>query len=72
MNAIIKFGVQKHPISRNFSATIGELVSDPNAKAILGYGDNVRTLINGVEQSQTIICPDGATIVVESRANSKA
>jgi hypothetical protein len=72
MNAIIQFGISKHPVSRSFSATIGELVNDPNSRSILGYGDNTRCLINGVEQSSGTICPDGATIVVETRANSKA
>lgn len=72
MNAVLKYGVQTINISRSFSPTIGELISDPNAKSVLGYSDNVRVLINGVEQNLTTVCPDGVTLVIENRANSKA
>lgn len=72
MNATLKYGVQTINLSRSFSPTIGELIADPNAKSVLGYSDNVRALINGVEQNSATICPDGCTVVIENRANSKA
>jgi hypothetical protein len=73
MNVKIKYGIDefdKHTLSDSF--TIGQLIRDDETRAYLGYGDNVRALINGVEQPESAIVPDGATVVIETRANSKA
>jgi hypothetical protein len=67
----VRFG---ETISKSFpeGTTIGAVLSDRELKAVLGWGDNVRALVHGVEQPVTALAPDGATIVVETRANSKA
>jgi hypothetical protein len=68
---IVKMGTER--ASRQFpsDATIGDVVQDGNIRAILGYGDNVRALIMGVEQSMDTVAPAGSTITVETRANTK-
>lgn len=68
---IIQMGTER--ISRQFpsDATIGDVVQDTNVRAMLGYGDNVRALIMGVEQEFSTNAPAGATIKVETRANTK-
>jgi len=69
---IIKCGSETY--SRMFAqeATIGQIVNDPNVRSQLGYGDNVRALVSGVEQPLDTIVSAGTTIRVETRANTKA
>jgi hypothetical protein len=59
--------------SRQFptDATVGDVVNDHNIRAILGYGDNVRALVGGVEIDFSTDAPAGATIRVETKANTK-
>lgn len=68
---IVKMGTER--TSRQFpsDATIGDVVQNCNIRATLGYGDNVRALICGVEQSFETTAPAGSTITVETRANTK-
>lgn len=70
INVQIRFG---ETISRSYpeGTTIGGILSDRELKSILGWGDNVRALIQGVEQPPTAVVPDDVLIVVETRANSK-
>ncbi len=70
INVQIRFG---ETISKSYpeGTTIGGILGDRELKAVLGWGDNVRALIQGAEQPVTAIVPDGVTIVVETRANSK-
>jgi len=71
INVNVRFG---ETIARSYpeGTTIGGILQDRELKAVLGWGDNVRALVNGVEQPVTALAPDGATIVVETRANAKA
>lgn len=73
MNITVKYGIDQMP--KHYSSdnvTIGDVVSDYDVRNQLGYGDNTRVLINGVEQLSSARVPDGATLVIETRANSKA
>ena len=69
---IVKFGTDTIPRTVADDANIGSIVGDGNVKAQLGFGDNVRTLVCSVEQDSTTVVPNGSTIVVETRTNSKA
>jgi hypothetical protein len=68
----VRFGTDS--ASRSFSdgITVGQVVNDPGIRAELGYGDSLRSLVNGVEQPNNAPAPNGGMIVVETRANSKA
>ncbi len=68
----VQYGLDSHDKTVSTTPTIGDVVADPNLRAVLGYGDNVRVLINGVEQSNASLVPDGCTLVLETRANQKA
>ena len=39
---------------------------DHNLKAVLGFGDNVKALINGIELGGDVTIPSGATVVIET------
>jgi len=68
----VRFGSESIQRSYPEGTTIGTVLSDRDLKAVCGWGDNVRATVAGVEQPVTALAPDGGTIVVETRANSKA
>lgn len=72
MTVRIKYGVEELTKSFTTTPTVGQIISDPNIKAGLGFGDNVKALIGGVEQPDTVGVPDGTTLVIETAANRKA
>ena len=36
------------------------------------FGDNTKALVNGIEQCRSTVIPDGATVRLETAANTKA
>lgn len=72
INTTVRFGTDTASRSYADGTTIGQVIADPSIKAELGYGDSVRCSVNGAEQPSTSPAPNGGTIVVETRANSKA
>lgn len=71
MQTTIKYGVDQINKSYGVAPTVSQVLNDSNVRAVLGFGDNVRALINGVEQPGDATVPHGATLVVETRANTK-
>ncbi len=72
MQFTVRYGMDSHTKNVTTAPTIGQVKDDVNLRAVLGYGDNVRATINGVEQSENTVVPDGCTVVFETRANTKA
>lgn len=72
MNIIIKYGPDIAQKSFTTTPTFGQVLGNSDIKAFLGYGDNTRPLVSGVEQGLDSLVPDGATIVVETKCNEKA
>lgn len=68
----VRFGGMTATRTFDDSATTHDVVNNPGIKAELGYGDSIRALLNGVEQNNNTVQTNGATLVVETRANSKA
>jgi 2-phosphoglycerate kinase len=56
----------------DFGSTIADVVQNSNLKAVLGFGDNIKVLVNGVEQTLDTELSDGISLVIETKANSKA
>lgn len=71
MQVTTKYGVQSVTRTLPDPVTVGDLVRDPNLKAVLGFGDNVRVLIAGIEQPLDVELHDGATVVIETKTNTK-
>jgi hypothetical protein len=67
----IRYGVDVIEKSYTYSPTVGDILADDNIQAVLGYGDNIRGLIAGVEQPASASVYDGATLVIETKANEK-
>lgn len=72
MNVTIRYGTDTMNKHYDSPPTVGQVLSSASVKAELGFGDNVRALVNGVAQDEATLVGDGSTIVVETRANSKA
>ena len=68
----VKFGLQS--ITRQFAdeANVGQIISDSNVRAGLGYSDNVRAVQNGVTMPNTAHAYAGSTLTIETAANAKA
>ena len=69
---IVRYGMDSTEVTVASTATIGSIINNPSTKIILGYGDNVKALVGGVEQENSSQVSDGMEIVLETRANSKA
>jgi hypothetical protein len=69
----IKYGVGDE-ITKAFEdgITVGQVMANQSVKIALGYGDNVRGLIDGVEQPSSMELSDGDVLNIETRANQKA
>ncbi len=71
-NITIKYGTDVRTVTVADSTTVAQLIADPTTRVVLGYGDNVKPLCNGVEQPGDAVPSDGSVITLETRANSKA
>jgi hypothetical protein len=72
MKVTVKYGLETYEITFAEQQNIGQLKTNTTLRAVLGFGDNVRALVGGVEIGNTSLVPDGATVVMETAANTKA
>ena len=72
MQITVRYGIESTTRSYDNAPTIAAIKGDHNLKAVLGYGDNVKALINGIELGSDVTIPSGATVVIETACNSKA
>lgn len=52
--------------------TVGTILSDRSVKSFLGFGDNVKAVIDGTAQDASAPLSDGDHILVETVSNQKA
>ena len=72
IHVTIKYGIQTINRTVPNGTTFRQVLQDASVRAVLGYGDNVRALIDGDEQAEDGALSDGDIINVETRANKKA
>lgn len=71
MRIVIKHGLQTAVRDFDRCPTVDEIKRDSSLRAELGYGDNVRALIGGIEQpGYTPV--SGGTVTIETASNQKA
>lgn len=68
----IRFGIDNITKSFQSAPTVGELKENDDIRATLGYGDNVKALVNGVEVGDDVTLGPGQEVVFETAANQKA
>jgi len=68
----VKYGVDQITKQVEDDFTFGDVQAGDSFKAALGFGDNTKTLVEGIEQSRDTVIPAGATVRIETAANTKA
>jgi hypothetical protein len=68
----VKYGVDQITKQVEEDFTFGDLQDSDMFKAALGFGDNTKTLVDGIEQNRDTIIPAGTTVRIETAANTKA
>ena len=71
-NITVKYGVDQITKQVEAGFTFGDLQSSDVFKAALGFGDNTKALMDGIEQNRNTVIPPGATVRIETAANTKA
>jgi hypothetical protein len=72
MKLNINYGTDSIAKTYESAPTVSQVLGDANIKAVLGFGDNVKLLVNGVEQSSCASLDGVESVVIETKANSKA
>ncbi|MGZ5516519.1 MAG: hypothetical protein ACXWJX_02375 [Limisphaerales bacterium] len=68
----VKYGIDSITKQVEDGLTFGDVQDNDSFKAALGFGDNTKALLNGIEQDRSTVIPDGATVRLETAANTKA
>ena len=71
-NITVKYGVDQITKQVDAGFTFGDLQNSDAFKAALGFGDNTKALMDGIEQNRNTVIPSGATVRIETAANTKA
>lgn len=71
-NITVKYGVDSINKQVEDDFTFGEIQENDGFKAALGFGDNTKALVDGIEQSRDTMIPPGAIVRLETAANTKA
>lgn len=72
MQITIEHGMQSVTVSRPEGTTVGSLISDPNIKAVVGFGENVTPIIEGSAVDMSYPLEDGDSVTLQGRAAVKA
>ena len=68
----VRYGVDSSTKQVEDDFTFGDVQESDSFKAGLGFGDNTKALVDGIEQDSDTVIPDGATVRLETAANTKA
>ena len=68
----VKYGVDQITKQVEDNFTFGDLQGSDSFKAGLGFGDNTKALVDGIEQNRDTVIPANATVRIETAANTKA
>ena len=71
-NITVKYGVDSITKQVDDDFTFGDLQDSDTFKAALGFGDNTKALVEGIEQNKETVIPANATVRIETAANTKA
>jgi hypothetical protein len=69
---VVRYGVDRCEKAVAYNTTFGQLKNNSSIRAALGYGDNIRMLVNGIAMADEAVVPNAAEVVIETACNSKA
>jgi hypothetical protein len=72
VNITIEYG-DNNSLTKGFpeGTTFGQVLGDPAVKAVLGYGDNIEPVVDGVVQPIGNPVSEGDAVLVQVKANTK-
>jgi hypothetical protein len=68
----VAYGFSRTTVALNAGARFADLKANYGLRAELGFGDNIRMLMNGIDMPLESIIPNGAFVTIETAANTKA
>ena len=68
----VQYGVDSISKQVESGFTFGDLQASDSFQGALGFGDNTKALVDGIEQARGTVIPDGTTVRLETAANTKA
>lgn len=72
MTITVRYGMDQQTIAVPMGTKFGDIRRNNDLRVSLGFGDNVKFLVNGVEMSPDATVANGTLITVETAANTKA
>ena len=71
-NITVRYGVDSITKQVEEDFTFGDLQDSDSFKVALGFSDRTKALLDGIEQNPGTEIPAGATVRLETAANTKA
>lgn len=71
MTVTVRYGMNTVQLDRPDGTTVGSLVKDANAKAVLGFGDNVVPVVEGASVGHEFVLGDQDEVIFQPRAAQK-
>lgn len=68
----VRYGLEQETVQLPMNSRFADIRDNMSLRASLGYGDNIKLLVNGVEMPMDAIVPSGCFVTAETAANSKA
>lgn len=71
MNITVRYGMNAVQLDRPEGTSVGSLLKDANAQAVLGYGDNVVAVVEGASVGHEFLLGEADEVVFQPRAAQK-
>lgn len=68
----VKYGIESMNKTFEVPVYVRDIKGNASLRAGLGFGDNIRVLMQGQELGDDVLVPHGAVLTIETRANTKA
>jgi hypothetical protein len=68
----LKFANNSITVEVADGTTVGQILANPNYRAVLGFGDNVEARVEGVTLDANTVVRSGDSLYLSTRAASKA
>lgn len=73
ISIILKYGLTKRLETEvRDGATVGEVLSNPNHRAVLGFPESCNAVVDGVTLQNDDVLSDGDEVIIEKQAAKKA
>lgn len=71
MEITLRYGLNTVKLERPLGITVGTLIRDNNARAVLGYGENVVPVVEGATVGPEFVLGEQDEVIFQPRAAQK-